>query len=251
MNKWNLKGRNILVTGGTKGIGLAIVKEFVNLEAKIFTVSRHKDDLKALQKQCGKNILVHESDISKTEDIKSLNEVIKNKFAHLDVLVNNVGMNIRKTTVDYSKEEYKKIMDTNLKSAFELCQTLYPLLKKSRKASIINISSTAGLTYVHSGVIYGMTKSALNHLTKYLAVEWAKDDIRVNAIAPWYIKTPLAMQVLKNNKYKKEVLARTPMNRVGKPEEVASLAAFLAMDKSSYITGEIIRVDGGFTIYGF
>ena len=160
-------------------------------------------------------------------------------------------MNIRKKTTDYSAEEYNKILRTNLDSTFHSCQLAYPLLRKSERASIINISSVAGITHVRTGPPYAMTKAAINQLTKNLAVEWGMEGIRVNAITPWYIRTPLAEQVLKDKKYLQEVLNHTPMGRIGETEEVANLAAFLAMPASSYITGQIISVDGGFSVLGF
>ncbi|MFW5644433.1 MAG: SDR family oxidoreductase, partial [Bacteroidota bacterium] len=115
-------------------------------------------------------------------------------------------------------------------------------------ASIVNISSVAGLGHLRTGIIYGMTKAAMHQMTKNLAVEWAPYDIRVNAIAPWYIQTPLAEQILQDNKYFKEVIKHTPMKRIGQPEEVSSLAAFLCMEGAAYITGQCIAVDGGFSV---
>ena len=143
------------------------------------------------------------------------------------------------------------MFDTNLISAFELSRLFYPLLRKSEYASVVNITSVAGLTHLRTGSPYAMTKAAMVQLTRNLAVEWAEENIRVNAIAPWYIDTPLVENLMKDEDYLKAVIERTPMKRIGKPEEVASLAAFLCMEKSSYITGQTIAVDGGFTIYGF
>jgi len=142
-------------------------------------------------------------------------------------------------------------MNTNLTSTFELSKLAFPMLKKSDQGNIINIASTAGQVHIRTGSIYGMTKAALIQLTRNLAVEWAKYNIRVNAIAPWYIRTFLAEAVLKNKKYYDEVISRTPMKRIGEPEEVASLTAFLCMPAAGYITGQCISVDGGFTINGF
>jgi Tropinone reductase 1 len=127
----------------------------------------------------------------------------------------------------------------------------FPFLKKAGGASIINIVSVAGLTHLKTGAPYAMSKAAEIQLTKNLAVEWAGEDIRVNSIAPWYIRTSLTEAVLNNRKYYNEVIGRTPMQRVGKPDEVAAVAAFLAMPASSYITGQCIAVDGGFMVNGF
>ena len=114
----------------------------------------------------------------------------------VDILVSNVGFNIRKPTVDFTEAEYAALMNTNLASAFELCKAFHPLLAASGDASVVFNSSVASLVSMQSGAVYAMTKSAMNMLTKYLACEWAKDGVRVNAVAPWYINTPLAKQVL-------------------------------------------------------
>jgi len=149
-----------------------------------------------------------------------------------------------------SEEEYRKLFETNLFSLMEITRLVFPLLKNSGNASVINIASVAGSFDVQSGPPYGMTKAAVIQLTRNLAGEWAPFGIRVNSISPWYIQTPLAATVLADPERLAKILARTPMNRIGQPGEVSGLAAFLAMDKSSYMTGQDIMVDGGMSIKG-
>lgn len=251
--RWNLTGKKALVTGGTKGIGLAVVREFSALGCEVFFVARNSEEVEQLTNESGNWGLVSGTscDISIQDERVRLHSVIQKKWNALDILINNAGMNIRKATLDYSEEEFETIMDTNLRSAWDICRIFHPMLSRPEQGNIVNISSVAGQTSVRTGVIYGMSKSAMIHMTKYLAAEWATDGIRVNAIAPWYINTPLAGEVLKDKSYRNEVIERTPMKRTGEPEEVASAAAFLCMPAASYITGQTISVDGGFTIHGF
>ena len=199
------------------------------------------------------------ADVSTDEGRRLIIDKAREVFGEkdLDILVNNVGTNIRKPTSDYELSELDFILRTNFISCFEMSKLAHPLLKRDdgastkTPASIVNIGSVAGVTCMKSGTPYAATKAAMNQLTGNLCCEWAKDGIRVNCVTPWYIGTPLAMQVLKDEEYKKTVLDRTPAARIGKPEEVAALVAFLCLPASNYITGQVISVDGGFTRQGF
>jgi NAD(P)-dependent dehydrogenase (short-subunit alcohol dehydrogenase family) len=250
---WNLNKKIALVTGGTKGIGLAITEEFVALGAEVVIVARDKDAIDKVVKSfsstpnpvrglCG--------DVGEPGFRKEIINELQNKWGKLDILVNNVGTNLRKKFVDYSEDEYRKIFDVNLFSVTEMCRLTFPLLQASTTASVINIASVAGSFDVQSGPPYGMTKAAIIQLTRHLAAEWAPHNIRVNAISPWYIDTPLASPVLNNPERLKMILDRTPMNRVGQPAEVASAVAYFAMEHASYITGQNLQVDGGMAIKG-
>jgi tropinone reductase I len=251
--RWSLKGKKAVVTGGTRGIGRAIVREFASLGCEVFFVARHPGDTDMITEEAAASgkITGMQADISSSPDRGKIFDAVSGKWPALDILVNNAGMNIRKPTVEYTEQEYHRIMDTNLLSMWELCRLFYPLLSGSDQGNIINISSVAGLTSVRTGSVYGMSKSAINHLTKYLAAEWAGQGIRVNAIAPWYISTPLAETVLSDKSYRDEVISRTPMKKIGRPEDVAGVAAFLCMPAAAWITGQTISVDGGFTVFGF
>lgn len=246
MSVWNLENKTALITGGSKGIGLAIVQEFLSLGAEVFFVARTQSDvLKIINKNKKSNLHGIIADVSTEEGREKVYHIIKTRAKKLDILVNNVGTNIRKKSIEYSSEDYDKIMNTNLKASFELTKNLCLYLKKSRDGSVINIASVSGLASTSSGAIYGMTKAAMIQMTRYLAVEWATDKIRVNAIAPWYIKTPLVKEVMNDKKRWAKIIESTPMKRAGNPEEIAGLAAFLCMKKASFITGQCIAADGG------
>jgi Tropinone reductase 1 len=262
--RFSLAGRSALITGGTRGIGHAVATQFLELGADVFVIARDRARLAACLDQWrklhpGRTIEGHAGDVAVEADRQASFRALEQKLGRLDLLVNNVGTNVRKRAQDYAIDEYRHVIETNMTSGFEICRRAYPLLCAAGPralpdragAAVVNVVSVAGMTHVRSGAPYGMTKAALIQLTKNLAVEWARSGIRVNAVAPWYIMTPLAKPVLDVESYRSAVIERTPLGRIGQPEEVASAVAFLCMPASSYITGQCIAVDGGFTINGF
>ncbi len=251
MKPWTLTGKRALITGGSKGIGLAVADEFLNLGAEVLIVARGEDALKeALEAR--PNLPLHGlmADVATEEGRQLIVQKVNDLWDSLDILVNNAGTNIRRSTLDYSTTEVRNLFEINLFSLFELSRALFPALAKTGNAAVINVASVAGSVDVASGAPYAMTKAAEIMFTRNLAVEWAKYGIRVNAVSPWYTDTPLTVSVLTNPERMNAILNRTPMERVAQADEMASAIAFLAMDKASYITGQNLSVDGGMSVKG-
>lgn len=251
--RWRLDKKIAVITGATKGIGRAVADEFLRFGAEVIAVARDGALLEktvAEWKAQGYTATGIQSDVSKEKDRATLLQELSASGRGIDILVNNVGTNIRKPTTAYSYEEYRKVFSTNMDSTFELCRGTHALMQK-RDGTIVNVLSVAGLLHIPTGSPYAMSKAALVQLTKNLAVEWAKDGIRVNAVAPWYTKTPLAEPVLQNEEYLSKVLSLTPLGRIAEPEEVASAVTYLCLPAASYVTGHCLTVDGGFTVSGF
>ncbi len=253
--RWRLDGRRALVTGGTKGIGAAVAEDLLRLGARVCVVARGADEVAARAdawRAAGLEAHGTAADVATPEGRAAALTAALGALGGLDVLINNVGTNVRKATTEYTSEEYDLLMQTNLTSAYELSRAAYPHLKGAPGgASVVNIGSVAGSVMVGSGAPYAMTKAAMDQLTRYLAVEWGADNIRVNAVNPWYTRTFRVTPYLDKPEFTEEVLAKTPLGRVAEPEDVAGLVAFLCMPAAAYITGQTVAVDGGFLAYGF
>ena len=255
-SRWRLDGKVALVSGASKGIGYACARELAALGADVLLVARDEAGLEhahgELAEEFGeREFFTFAADVADTEQRLEVFDWIADLDVELSLLVNNVGVNVTKPTLDYTADEVRDLIETNVVSAFEMSRLAHTHLAEHGNAAIVNIASVSGLVHVRSGSPYGMTKAAIVQLTRNLACEWAEDGIRVNAVAPWYIRTQRTAGPLADPDYLDEVLQRTPMGRIGEPEEVAAAVAFLCLPASSYITGECVAVDGGFLHFGF
>lgn len=244
---WNLNNKVAIVTGGTRGIGLSIVNELLSLGAIVYVIARNENELNLnLETWTEKNYQVHGiiADLTKFDSFDEILASINVK--KIDILVNNVGGNYPKKFIDYNFKEVYEIFNLNLFSAIFFTQKLFKFLKASPSAVVINITSIAGFEDVGTGSMYAVAKAALIQFTKSIAVEWAPFNIRVNSVAPWFTSTGRINTLLKDANLNEFVLSNTPLQKIAEPQDIANAVAFLAMNKSSYITGETIVVDGGF-----
>jgi len=254
------RARRAVVTGASRGIGRAIVQAFLERGAHVIAAARKPDELASFERDCNApdRLATVSADVATSPGREAIRTLVASRWGVADVLVNNVGTNIRKPSLDYSDAEARTIIDTNLISAYELSRAMHPLLIAGNSPAIVNVSSIGSTMFIGSGVVYAMTKAAIDQMTRYLAVEWAprradsppRQGVRVNAVCPWYIRTPLVEPVLSNPERLRMILDRTPMGRVGEPEEVAEAVAFFAGPGASFITGQCLVVDGGMSCKG-
>ncbi len=247
---FDLTGKTALVTGGGKGIGLAITKQLVGAGAKVIITGRTETTLIETCKILGENVsyLVHDMTDFKAYDALMQSLVIMTP--RIDILVNNAGINLKKWAVDTSVEEFKKIIDTNLTGVHAMTsQILQKFMIPQKSGSIIFIASMASLFGIPQVVAYSSAKSGLIGMMRTLAVEVGVYNIRTNAIAPGWIETEMSAKAMASDPIRKEkILGRTPLGAFGKVEDIAATSVFLASDAASFITGATIPVDGGISI---
>ena len=249
--KIDLKGQVALITGAAKGIGRAISLGFAQMGAQLILVDidlkgMEKVRLEALMKGSPK-VITHVADMRKVKEIQSLKPLIKKTLRRVDILVTNAGTNVPKPTLNVTEADWHYLVDLNLKGVFFTCQTVGSLMIKQRHGKIINLASTMGFVGLPERAVYCITKGGIVQFTKSLALEWAPFGIRVNAIAPTFIKTPMSIPWLKNRAFKKFVTSRIPWGRLGQPEDVVGAVLFLVSDSADLITGTTLLIDGGWT----
>jgi Tropinone reductase 1 len=252
---WRMDGTRALVVGGSRGIGRAVAVELAALGADVAVVSRtpcERGD--AAVPAAGRPLREIRADVGTATGRQALLDGWPAGWDRLDTLVHAAGINVRKPTVEFTSEEYARILDTNLTSAFDIVRALQPRLAAAggaRGASVVFLGSVAGQVSLGTGSVYAMSKAALEQLARVLAVEWGRAGIRVNVVSPWYTRTRLVEPVLADPETVTRILDRTPLGRIAEPEEVARAVAFLCLPAAGYITGQVLNVDGGFSAYGY
>jgi dehydrogenase/reductase SDR family member 4 len=244
-----LAGKIAIVTGASRGIGKAIAQAFAREGAQVVICGREKETLDAVAREGsalpGKllPVICH---VGRAAEIQRLVDITLEEFGRIDILVNNAGTNIAQEPVlQVDEAKFDKMVEINLKSAFRLMQAVAPGMCARGTGSIINISSISGLRPQYQGMLYSMTKAALIMMTKSYAQELGPSGVRVNAIAPGLIRTVLSEYYWKDEAKLSQILARQPIRHLGEPGEVAEMAVLLASDRGSYITGQVLIIDGG------
>ena len=246
---YGLGGKVCLITGGAQGIGEACARLFLEEGARVVLVDIHKEKGESLQSQLqaqGHEVLFVTSDIGNKVEVDSLISHVLESYGRIDVLISNAGIFKAAPFLDVTEADFDEVLRVNLKGAFLIGQAVARVMKTQGAGAIVHMSSVNGVLAIPEIASYNVSKGGLNQLTRAMALALADDGIRVNAVAPGTIATELANKaVLTSEEARQKILGRTPMKRLGNPVEVAHVVAFLASDAASYITGEVITVDGG------
>lgn len=246
-----MKDKVVVITGGNSGIGREIALEFSKLGSKVIAIGRNiksLEETKMLLDENGEENAVVQLDISNIEKMKKEINNIFQKYGRIDVLVNNAGINISKDAFDVSEDDWDKVLDINLKAMFFISQAVGEKMKETGGGRIINMASQMSFVGYVKRAAYGSSKGGVLQLTKALAVEWAKYNINVNAVAPTFVETKLTEKIFEDKSFKEDVYSRILFDELPKPSDVVGGVLYLASDLSNFVTGETIKIDAGWTV---
>jgi len=248
-----LEGKTAIVTGSTKGIGLGIAKAYVREGARVVVNSRSAEDCASVARGLGPAAVAVAADLSRSDEVRRLaSESIAALGGTVDILVNNAGQPRVAPSESLSEADYRYTLDLNMNGCFVLTQEIVHGMLAAGSGAVIHVSSMNGTVPFPERLAYCVSKAGLNMMTKVMAIEWASRGVRVNAIAPGYVQTEFITMLTARGILDAAKLARrTPMGRIGTPEEIGEVAVFLASPAASFITGEILTVDGGWSSYGY
>ena len=244
-----LDGKVAIVTGASRGIGRAIAETFVREGARVVLCGRKQESLEQVAREIGPGAKPISCHVGRLTELENLVAITIREFGRIDILVNNAGTNVGQgACLAVDEGQFDKMVEVNLKSAFRLTKLVAPGMCERGSGSIINMSSMSGLRPQREGMLYSMTKAALIMMTQCYALELGPKGVRVNAIAPGMIETALSEYYWKDETRRSQILSKQPIQRMGKPQDVAELALLLASERGSYITGQTFVVDGGFML---
>ena len=244
-----LKDKTAIITGGGSGIGLATARAFCKEGAKVILFGRRKKKLISAADELGDSVLIVQGDMTHNDDLDQLINKTLNNFKGIDILVNSAGLFNGAPLHEISDSQWDGMMDINIRSIFQLTRRVLPIMMAQKSGSIVHISSILGLIAVPQVAAYNVSKGALNQFSRSIAVEYGSYGIRSNSICPGLIETDMTADLMKDASLMQEWSKEYPIGRFGKPEDVASACLFLASDESSFITGTVLPVDGGFTAH--
>lgn len=253
MPSLRLDGRVALVTGGSRGLGLGMALALAHAGADVALASRSRDGLEGaarLVRETGRRAFVVPADVAKVDEVRAMVRDVRAHYGRLDVLVNAAGVNIRKPADDFSEEEWDRLLAVNLKAAFFAAQAAAEVMRERGGGKIINLGSLSFEIVVPDIALYAISKGGMRQMTRALAVEWAKDRISVNAIAPGRFWTAMTDAVFSDGELYESAVSVIPQGRPGVPADLAGATVLLASDASDYITGQTIVVDGGWLVAG-
>jgi len=242
MNYNDLKNKKVVITGGSRGIGLDILKEFYQNGADILTIGSNLQNLEIVKKNFP-NITIEKLDLKNIDELNQKFPTFLESFGGIDILVNNAGITKDNLAIRMKENEWQDVIDVNLNAVFFICQHSIKVMIKKKSGCVINITSVVGHTGNAGQANYTASKAGIIAMTKSLAKEYAKKNIRLNCVSPGFIATDMTNDL--KEEYKSELMRNIPLNRLGKGEDIARAVMFLSSDQSSYITGETIHVNGG------
>ena len=251
-SEFDLSGKVAIVTGAGRGMGYPIALALARYGADLVLCSRTVAELEKVKTEIetlGRRALVQRMDVTRISEIGAMVEATLKTFGHIDILVNNAGVNAPQWAEDVTEEAWDKVFNTNLKGLFFCTQAVGKVMIRQKNGKIINVSSQSGVVGLLQRAVYCSSKGGVNLLTKVLAIEWAKYNINVNAIAPTFIETPFTKPMFEKEGFREYVLGNIPLGRIGKPEDVTGAVIYLSSEASNMVTGHILLVDGGWTAH--